>query len=109
MKIQQGTTSKNFWQERIPPVHKHEVEIIFSSPFMRIPHVLLSLERIDEGQFIENSAYKQNGKPILHTVNRYDMSAQNVTNTGFILKLETWHQNMIYGYRINWIAISDED
>ena len=37
------------------------------------------------------------------------MSAQNVTNTGFILKLETWHQNMIYGYRINWIAISDED
>ena len=37
------------------------------------------------------------------------MSALNVTNTGFILKLETWNQNMIYGYRINWIAISDED
>lgn len=109
MKIQQGTVSKNFWQERIPPVHKLEVVVEFSSPFGRIPHVLLSLERIDEGQFIENSAFKQNGQPILHTVNRYDMSAQNVTNTGFILKLETWHQNVIYGYRINWIAISDEE
>lgn len=108
MKILQNFVAKNFWENKTERP-SDQVEVVFSSAFMKIPHIVLSLERIDEGQFIETSSIKQDGKYLYHTVNRVEISASNVTETGFILNVKTWGHNLIYGYRVNWLAISDED
>jgi len=99
----------NFLSSDKQPIREEQKEIIFSSPFSTIPHVLLTLERMDEGQFIEKSFFQnEKGERIMHTVNRFDISAQNLSNTGFILNIKTWNQNLIYGYRITWLAIGDD-
>lgn len=108
MKIQQGFITNNYWEAGTAK-SSEQVEVVFHSIFKKIPHILLSLERIDEGQFIETSSFKQDGKYLYHTVNRIEMTASNVTGTGFLLNLSTWGRNLIYGYRINWLAISNED
>ncbi|WP_308661491.1 H-type lectin domain-containing protein [uncultured Akkermansia sp.] len=108
MKIQQGTVTGNFLPKIQNLPREDQKEIIFSSPFSMPPYIMLSLERLDEGQFIEKSYFSnEKNERIMHTVNRYDISAQNISNTGFILNIKTWSQNLIYGYRITWLAIGD--
>lgn len=85
-----------------------QTEVTFTTPFKQRPYVMLSLEKIDEGQFIEESVYTKDNQKIYHTVNRVSISAQNISNTGFILNIETWDFNIIYGYRITWTAISED-
>lgn len=108
MKIEQNYVAEDFWPGK-KPVQRVSVGVHFSTPFKVRPFIMLSLEKLEEGQFIERSNFFDKDKPLLHTVHRVNMAASNVTNTGFILELSTWNNNAIYGYRINWIAISPED
>lgn len=108
MRIQQGTVTKNFWAEKNYTTRADQTEVTFTTPFKERPYVMLSLEKIDEGQFIEESVYTKDNQKIYHTVNRVSISAQNISNTGFILNVETWSFNIIYGYRITWTAISED-
>lgn len=108
MKIQQDTVSVDY--KDVGPLREAQEVIKFLEPFKRRPYILLSLERVDVGQFIERSMIKgQEGNQLLHTVNRFDMSAASVSPTGFVLNIRTWQQNLIYGYRVTWTAISDEE
>lgn len=108
MKIQQDSITGEFWEKK-NPISNIEIDIRFPSPFREKPYILLSLEKIDVGQFVENSIYISNGKPVYHTVNRINMKSSNISTTGFVLSLSTWGNNKIYGYRISWTAISPED
>ena len=107
MKIQQGFVTKNFWEEG-KATKNHQIEVIFPRPYSARPYVMLSLERADIGQFIEQSAYKTDTNNLLHTVNRVDIAANNITPMGFNISISTWGSNIIYGYRIAWTAISEE-
>ena len=109
MKIEQNTIEKDLRAEKIQPTEQISEDIVFSLEFKQKPFILLSLERIDMGQFIEQSNFQKNGQRLLHSVNRIDMKAENITTEGFSIRLKTWNNNKIYGYRISWTAISDED
>lgn len=108
MKIQQDTVAADY--KDVGPFREVREVVRFLEPFKRRPYVLLSLERADVGQFIERSMVMgKEGNRLLHTVYRLDMSASNVSPTGFVLNIGTWQENLIYGYRVTWTAISDED
>lgn len=90
------------------PTRLQLIEVSFKNHFKYNPDIILTLESLDEGQFIENSYFSnENNERILHTVNRYDVSAQNISTSGFSINLRTWGQNLIYGYRISWLAIGE--
>ena len=108
MNIQQGSVSKNFWENGDDTAKNHQVEVVFPRAFSERPYVMLTLERAEIGQFIEESTYKTDKNHILHTVNRVDISANNITPTGFNICVATWGSNIIYGYRIAWTAIAEE-
>lgn len=84
------------------------IQIAFPIPYKQPPYILLSLEKIDCGAFIEQSFFKHQEKPLLHTVTRYDISAQDISGTGFTLKISTWNSNTIYGFRASWIAFGEK-
>lgn len=109
MIIEQNSIEKDLWAEKIHPAEKISEDIVFSNSFTQKPFILLSLERIDTGQFIEQSNFQKNGQRLLHSVNRIDMKAENITTEGFSIRLKTWGNNKIYGYRISWTAISPEE
>lgn len=108
MKIKQNFVSEVFWPDK-QPIRQKSITVTFDEPFKERPFVILSLESLDEGQFIERSRFEDNGQRLLHTVYRIKMTASNVSTTGFVLELSTWNNNMIYSYRISWTAISPED
>lgn len=82
--------------------------IKFPSAYKQPPFIQLSLERIDSGAFIEASSFKHNESNLLHTVTRYDISAQDVSGSEFTLRVSTWNNNVIYGFRISWIAFGEK-
>lgn len=82
--------------------------IKFPSAYKQPPFIQLSVERIDSGAFIEPSSFKLKGSNLLHTVTRYDISAQDVSGSEFTLKVSTWNDNVIYGFRISWIAFGEK-
>lgn len=81
--------------------------IDFPRPYNQPPYVQLSIEHIDCGSLIEQSPYIREGKRLLHTVTRYDISPVDISGTGFTLKVSTWNSNTIYGFRISWIAFGE--
>ena len=90
------------------PVRSQLIEVSFENHFKHNPDIILTLESLDEGQFIENSYFSnENNEKILHTVNRYDVAAQHISTSGFVINLRTWSQNLIYGYRVSWLAIGE--
>lgn len=82
--------------------------IKFPSSYKQPPFVQLSVERLDSGAFIEQSSFSHDNRPILHTVTRYDVSAQDVSGSEFTLRFSTWGGNAIYGFRISWIAFGEK-
>ncbi len=109
MKIQQGFVFQEYYRKHLPPVRDDRQEVIFPVPYKERPFVVLSLDRVDEGQFIEESQFKsQDNKPLLHTVNRLEIAAVSVSATGFVLEIKTWYNNLIYGYKVSWTAFGVE-
>lgn len=84
-------------------------KVRFPAVFSKVPHVQLCVEKMDTGCFIEPSPFTQNGQKIYHTVTRYDASVSNVTERGFTLTVSTWSSSVIYGFRISWMAIGEDD
>lgn len=82
-------------------------KVKFPAPYKQPPFVQLSVEMLDSGAFIEQSNYTQNNNKLLHTVTRYDVSAQDVSGSEFTLRVSTWSGNAIYGFRIAWIAFGE--
>ncbi|MFW2587893.1 H-type lectin domain-containing protein [Sagittula sp. SSi028] len=64
--------------------------VIFSDPFAEVPvvHVGLSLWDMDQGANV-----------------RADISAENVTTTGFELVFRTWSDTKVARVRMNWLAM----
>lgn len=81
--------------------------IDFPRPYNQPPYVQLSIEHMDCGSLIEQSPYNREGKRLLHTVMRYDISPVDISGTGFTLKVSTWNSNTIYGFRVSWIAFGE--
>lgn len=81
--------------------------IDFAIPYIQPPYIQLSVERLDCGSRIEQSGFVVNGKRLLHTVTRYDISAQDISGTGFTLKISTWGGDAIYGFRVAWVAFGE--
>ena len=62
MIIEQNSIGKDLWKEKIQPTEQISENIVFSNSFTQKPFILLSLERIDTGQFIEQSNFQKNGQ-----------------------------------------------
>lgn len=98
----------NFMENEKKPTREYQSSVSFPQVFTNQPKVILTMERIDLGQFIELTEFKVGNERLPHAVERYDITASNISNTSFLLKATTWGQNLFYGFRIAWTAIAEE-
>lgn len=66
------------------------IEVRFDTPFETTPEVIVSVNYINADTKSKDLRFK------------VDTSA--VTRDGFIIKIETWDDSIIYGIRGNWLA-----
>lgn len=112
MFIQKGIISEDFVKSPIVGSDGTKNTFVrrvkFPAAYKQPPFIQLSVERLDAGAFIEKSSFSHEGHPLLHTVTRYDVSAQDVSGSEFTFRLSTWSNNAIYGFRISWIAFGEK-
>lgn len=111
MLIQKQTIDKDLIKKPIKGFDANQnvytERISFPTKYNQPPFVQLTVERLDCGSLIEQSNYNHEGKRLLHTVTRYDVSAQDISESGFTFKISTWNSNTIYGFRVSWIAFGE--
>jgi len=66
--------------------------IAFTKTYTSPPHVILSIDTFDVS----------NVRPI-----RVHLRAEDVTKTGFLLKMRTWSKTEWYQARVTWLAVTD--
>lgn len=71
------------------------VPVTFNPPFKRKPDIVVSLQKIDLGDF---------ERPM---INRLLVSAQNPGLNGFDLCFETWADSKVYDAAASWIAVGE--
>ena len=71
---------------------KKRVEVEFSEPFADIPNVQVSLSMWDLDQ---------------KTNPRSDISAVDITETGFTILFQTWADTRVARVRADWLAIGE--
>ena len=72
------------------PERSFAVEVFFASPFTTIPVVHLGLTGFDLEQ---------------HSSARVLLTAEQVTEQGFVARITTWRSSRVYAVSFNWMAV----
>ena len=114
--IQTGHISQPFNNKIQDITQSIDIPVEFENEFKNIPIVCIYLEHFDSTSLLEQSRHciiknSENSKnsnttdaPAPQTVIRYEIRTDKITKKGFTIHLNTWNLNMIYGYKISWIA-----
>lgn len=115
MYIQQGTVEAD---KREAPSSNTELsfEVKFGRQYETPPFVQLSVMKLDMSGFLRRFPYKVQSKTGVaddtdwaDVVTRYDCRIENLSSTGFTIRVNTWGGNIIYGIKVSWIAFGEVD
>jgi hypothetical protein len=70
----------------------YSVPIRFQNSFVFPPNVTVSLSHLDSKNSIHST--------------RVSVYAENITSTGFNIKMQSWVDSVVYGVGVQWIAVS---
>lgn len=88
--LSEGWNLSDASPEVIEDPRSYSIRVLFESPFVLPPVVQLSLTGFDVDQ--RDSA-------------RIRLSAEEISTTGFTVKIITWHDTRIYGVDFSWLAL----
>ncbi len=99
MKLQSGTTyngsfQDNTWKLNQGPVGERLFTraVTFESKFAQPPKVVIGLSGLDV------DATKNN---------RVQVTAKNITESGFVVEYKTWYDTVMYSVWTNWVAYGE--
>lgn len=99
MKLQSGTVVNGSYQDATWKLHQGPVAervftrtVTFESKFAKPPKVVIGLSGLD-GDGTKN--------------NRVQVTAKDITESGFVVEYKTWFDTVLYTVWANWLAYGD--